>query len=184
MRRWTALLSMCISHDTPQKWESIRANPWLYEENTWMAEIWNYETIKELLYAPGLGHYFTYGLSGRPKDKFGLGTGRVYPWRNNRLPACEKNGGAVQSLPAVSHPPSRRDRGYASINLEIKKPSTPPSECWVFPFKQINFLRTFKPERQAPLRKNNGIRLTALRLPAFFENILSIFALYKFYYTL
>lgn len=27
-----------------------------------MAEIWNYETIKELLYAPGLGHYFTYGL--------------------------------------------------------------------------------------------------------------------------
>ena len=122
--------------------------------------------------------------SGRPKDKFGLGTGRVYPWRNNRLPACEKNGGAVQSLPAVSHPPSRRDRGYASINLEIKKPSTPPSECWVFPFKQINFLRTFKPERQAPLRKNNGIRLTALRLPAFFENILSIFALYKFYYTL
>lgn len=26
-----------------------------------MAEIWNYETIKELLYAPGLGHYFTYG---------------------------------------------------------------------------------------------------------------------------
>lgn len=23
-----------------------------------MAEIWNYETIKELLYAPGLGHYF------------------------------------------------------------------------------------------------------------------------------
>ena len=27
-----------------------------------MAEIWNYETSKELLYAPGLGHYFTYGL--------------------------------------------------------------------------------------------------------------------------
>lgn len=27
-----------------------------------MAEIWNYETIKELLYAPGLGHYFTYGF--------------------------------------------------------------------------------------------------------------------------
>lgn len=44
-----------------------------------MAEIWNYETIKELLYAPGLGHYFTYGLSGRSKGKFGLGTGRVYP---------------------------------------------------------------------------------------------------------
>lgn len=149
-----------------------------------MAEIWNYETIKELLYAPGLGHYFTYGLlAARKINSVWEPIEFIHDVTTDYL-LVKKNGGAVQSLPAVSHPPSRRDRGYASINLEIKKPSTPPSECWVFPFKQINFLRTFKPERQAPLRKNNGIRLTALRLPAFFENILSIFALYKFYYTL
>ncbi len=108
-----------------------------------MAEIWNYETIKELLYAPGLGHYFTYGLlAARKINSVWEPVEFIHDVTTDYLLVPKKNGGAVQSLPAVSHPPSRRDRGYASINLEIKNPA--------LPLQSAGFFNNFNKRKKEP----------------------------------
>lgn len=104
-----------------------------------MAEIWNYETIKELLYAPGLGHYFTYGLLAARKINSVWEPVEFIHDVTTDYQLVKKNGGAVQSLPAVSHPPSRRDRGYASINLEIKNPALPLQSAGFFHLNRSTF---------------------------------------------